>query len=133
MGINYKDENVYVKNSELHGYGIFASRYIKEGEEILIIHGEVIDEAECIRRENDENNVYIFWNEDYYIDTTKSIPIKYINHDCNCNCIVEDRDEFTLSLIALKDILPDEELTIDYGYEEIYDLCGCNKCKENEN
>ena len=55
--------------------------------------------------------------------------IKYINHDCNPNCEVLDRDKETLNLVSSREIKKGEEITIDYGYEEIYDDCNCRTCK----
>ena len=128
----YFNKNIEVRDSEIHGFGIFTNSFIPKGSVIMIIEGEVIDEAECIRRENEENNVYIFWNENSYIDTIKTDKIKYINHDCDYNCEVADRDENSLLLVASRDILYHEELTIDYGYEEIYDYCSCNTCAQSQ-
>lgn len=127
------DKFVYVKDSQIHGKGIYTSRLIKTGEKIMVISGEVISGDECERRENEENNVYIFWNGETYIDTNKTDKIKYINHDCDYNCEVHDRDESSLWLVAARDIDIDEELTIDYGYDEIYETCSCNNCENKEN
>ncbi|MCK9282180.1 MAG: SET domain-containing protein [Melioribacteraceae bacterium] len=123
-------EQVSIKDSPLHGKGIFSNVLIPADTLILVIKGEEIDGAECERRENNEDNVYIFWNgEDSYIDTNNSDKIKYINHDCKPNCYVDDDDdEGNLCLFALRDISKDEELTIDYGYDEIYDNCNCSSC-----
>ena len=120
---------VEVRDSSIHGKGIFTIVDIPAGNNILIIKGEVISELECIRREDEENNVYIFWNNDNYIDVNNSEVIKYINHKCDCNCEVDDNDEASLMLVAFKDINAGEELTIDYGYEEIYDACQCVYCE----
>ncbi len=125
---NYFLENsLYVTESEIHGAGLFTSICIKEGQKIMIIRGESISGDECENRE-ESGNVYIFWNGDTYIDTAMTNNIKFINHNCKYNCDVVDRDEESLYLIASKDIEPDEELTIDYGYEEIYEICRCEIC-----
>ncbi len=130
LNISYTD-HIEVKDSSVHGKGIFALKEIPEEKLITIIRGEVIDGFECERREEEENNVYIFWNGDEcYIDTNKTSTIKYINHDCDPNCYVDDGDETSLNLISLKGIKEGEELTIDYGYEEIYETCNCKTCKE---
>lgn len=121
-------DDVNVAYSSIHGFGLFAAEEINSGETIMLIDGEVISEEECIRRENDDNNVYIFWNGDNYIDTIKSEKIKFINHDCEPNCEVWDNDEKSLLLIASRDISVGEELTIDYGYDEIYEYCSCTAC-----
>ncbi len=118
---------IVVKNSTIHGKGLFTTVDIPENTLIMAISGEVISEEECIRRE-EKDNVYIFWNGENYIDTIDTEKIKYVNHNCNFNCDVVDRDENSLSLIAYRDINAGEELTIDYGYEEIYQLCTCSLC-----
>lgn len=122
---------IYVKDSAVHGKGIFAGIGIPEGELIMAIRGEVISGDECERREEEENNVYIFWNGDTYIDTAETEKIKYINHDCDPNCEVDDNDEESLLLYAARDIKAGEELTIDYGYDEIYDNCNCYSCSSS--
>ena len=121
------DQFVIVKPSPIHGSGIFTNVDIAEGSEILLISGEVISEEECIRRE-EKGNVYIFWNENNYIDTTNTEKIKFINHNCDFNCDVLDGEKNTLKLVAYKNISAGEELTIDYGYEEIYKECRCSLC-----
>ena len=125
----YLENKLEVRDSSIHGRGIFTKSLIGEGEIICVIRGEVIDEAESIRREEEEGNVYIFFNGDNYIDTSKTELIKNLNHYCTPNCYVDDRDEASLFLIADREIHPGEELTIDYDYEEIYMHCGCPKCK----
>jgi len=122
------EESVIVKNSKIHGKGIFAGSVIPEDELVMVIRGEVISGKECERREEEDNNVYIFWNGRYYIDTVNTDKIKYINHDCNPNCYVDDRDKESLNLISLREIIKGEEITMDYGYEEIYENCSCHTC-----
>jgi len=123
------EEFVFVEESDIHGKGIFISTGVSKGEKILSIKGEPIDGNECMRREEEEDNVYIFWNfEDMYIDTAMTNKIKYINHNCDFNCDIVDENKDGLMLIAYKDIKAGEELTIDYGYEDIYEECACNLC-----
>ena len=123
------EENIIVKDSPIEGKGIFAGTDIPKGELLMIISGEVISGKECERREEEYNNVYIFYNGRYYIDTINTDKIKFINHSCSPNCDVRDRDKNTLNLVANQDIKQGEELTIDYGYEEIYEMCRCEICK----
>jgi len=125
----YFEDFLEAKESNIHGKGIFTTVDIPEGSIIMIIAGEAISGDECERRE-ELGNVYIFWNGDNYIDVENTDKIKYINHQCDYNCEVGDRDEFSLFLIAARDIKAGEELTIDYGYEEIYEMCKCSLCSE---
>jgi hypothetical protein len=127
----YLEDSLEARDSSIHGMGVFTNVAIPQDEVIMKISGEVIDEDECCRREDEENNVYIFYNGDNYIDVANTPVIRYINHDCNYNCYVEEGDETHLLLCAARDIEAGEELTIDYGYEEIYELCSCDACTAN--
>jgi uncharacterized protein len=124
---------IVVRESLIHGKGIFAAKPCKEGEVLMVIAGETIDAKECERREEEDGNVYIFYNgDDCYIDTAMTEKIRYINHNCTPSAIVEDRDLDSLYLVAAHDLATGEEITIDYGYEEIYAQCKqaiplCNK------
>ena len=126
---NNFEDFVFVKDSSVHGKGIFTSKDIPKKRTIMPIIGEIISGKECERREEEENNVYIFWNGWKYIDTSKTDKIRYINHNCNFNCDVIDRKDKKLYLIAYREIKAGEELTIDYGYDDIYETCTCEKCK----
>ena len=123
------EEQVTVRTSAIEGSGIFARSDIPVDQLVMIISGEVITGKECERREEEEDNVYIFWNGRYYIDTRNTDKIKYINHSCNPNCEVIDRDKETLNLVSNRVIKAGEEITMDYGYEEIYDICTCEICR----
>jgi hypothetical protein len=123
------DDKVYIKGSAIHGSGVFTSVAIPKHSLIMPIDGEEISVEECERRENEENNVYIFWKTDEsFLDVSSTPKIKYINHLCDSNCEVVEDDNGQLWLYSIKDILAHEELTIDYGYEEIYQHCACDFC-----
>ncbi len=123
----FLEDYLYVNDSGIHGKGLFTKVDIPENSKIMLIGGELISEEECIEREA-EGNVYIFWNDQNYIDTINTEKIKYINHNCDFNCDVIEEDENGLILIAYREIKAGEELTIDYGYEEIYQSCQCKNC-----
>lgn len=127
------EQAIIVKNSPIHGSGIFTSVDIPANTRIMKISGEIISGEECERREEEENNVYIFWNgDDSYIDTADSDKIKYINHRCDYNCDVIEGKNNDLYLTASRNISAGEELTIDYGYDEIYNYCSCLSCENKE-
>jgi uncharacterized protein len=117
-------EYIIVKSSPIEGSGIFAGKSFEKDERVMIIAGEVISADECMRREDEENNVYIFWQDDNtFIDTANSGKIRYINHSCRANCYVIERDADSLWLMAAQNIAVGEEITIDYDFEEIYEMC----------
>ena len=120
--------NLIVKDSSVHGMGLFSTIEHKEGQLITFISGELINGDECVKRE-DEGNVYIFYkDEDEYIDASKHSQLRYLNHSCNYNCDIDEDENGNLILFATTDIKSGEELTIDYGYQEIYNYCSCNDC-----
>jgi len=123
-------ENILaVKESPLHGKGLFASIDFKDGQSIAIINGELINADECVRRE-DEGNVYIFYkNDDEYIDASNHPLLKYLNHSCDYNCDIDEDENGNLVLFAAANINKGEEITIDYGYDEIYESCSCTDCE----
>jgi SET domain-containing protein len=120
----FNPDYILVKPSRIEGNGIFVAKPCKAGEILMIITGETIDGEECLRRENEEGNVYIFYNgDDRYIDAAMTDKIRFINHSCSANASVSARDDASLYLVALCDLSAGEEITIDYDYEEIYEVC----------
>ncbi len=131
----YNPDYIVVLESPIQGKGIFTTKPCEAGEILMIIAGETINGEECLRREEEEANVYIFYNdEDTYIDTAMTEKIRYINHSCEPNAEVKDRDRESLYLVALRAIDAGEEITIDYDYEEIYDICFSKNpaCKKDQ-
>ncbi len=120
-------QHIEVKHSPLHGCGIFAGKSFERDEPIMVITGEVIDAQECTRREEEEQNVYIFvLDENRYLDTAQSEIIKYINHHCNPNTYVVDFNNDSLWLKAARPIPEGQELTLNYDYPEIFTACKTN-------
>ena len=116
--------DVLVQDSAISGRGLFAGRAFARGDALLIIHGEAIDEAEANRRERAEANWYIYWNHGLnFIDAAQTPKGRFLNHACLPNSITRPRDAASLYLVALRDIAAGEELTMDYDYREIYDVC----------
>lgn len=129
-------ENLLVSDSPVHGKGLFINKDLKDGDLITPITGELIDENECVRRENEEENVYIFFKDDNeYIDVANNQLLRYLNHSCDYNCDIDEDEHGNLILYAVTDISAGSELTIDYGYDEIYQYCSCSDCgnKTSEN
>jgi len=101
------DSFVYVAPCEL-GKGVFAKKAIAQGEEFLVLEGEVISFEEVRKRGEAEGNP-IQIGDDHYLDVVS--PGVYLNHSCNPNTgIVRDH-----VLMALRDITAGEEVRIDYS------------------
>jgi SET domain-containing protein len=92
--------DTYVADSAIHGRGLFAGD--------LIPAGTVIGRIQGIPSSRDGD--YVLWlSADEAIEVT--CKLRFINHSDDPNaCYYDD-----LSVIALRDIQPDEEITHDYA------------------
>lgn len=120
-------EKVIIKDSTIHGKGMFATKNIIKEEKIIEYVGEIISNEEGDVRatvtEKDADHktkgaVYLFTiDDDHVLDGNVDWnPARFINHSCDPNCEsgFEDKQIF---IYALKKITKGQELTYDYGYE----------------
>jgi hypothetical protein len=113
-----------VRPSPINGRGVFVTRPFRADDRLYIIAGDVIAADEARRREREEANWYIYCHPaGQCIDTARAGYGRFINHSCLPNTATVARDPSTLYLIALTEIAAGSELTLDYDYPEIYDLC----------
>ncbi|MBS3092383.1 SET domain-containing protein-lysine N-methyltransferase [Candidatus Pacearchaeota archaeon] len=136
---------IYVKDSEIHGKGVYTAKDIAKGTKVIEYVGEKISKEEGSKREkiqeeiSKQNNlkgaVYIFeLNDKYDIDGNFEYnTARLINHSCDPNCeieIIQDR----IWIIAIKDIKTDEEITFNYSFDFDEDYkyhpckCGSKNC-----
>jgi SET domain-containing protein len=91
----------YVKESAIHGKGLFARKNIREGEVLGYIKG----------KPTTEDGPHVLWLVEKAQGIHVECDLKYINHNDNPNaCYYDD-----LSVVALRDIEKDEEITHNYG------------------
>jgi hypothetical protein len=108
-----------VRDSNVHGRGVFATRRIEKGERIVEYLGERVSHDEADRRyeEKDANDSHTFLfivDSKTVIDAgTDGNDARFFNHSCdpNCESVVEKRRVF---IEALRAIEPGEEMTYDY-------------------
>ena len=116
------------------GLGLFAAKPIAEKAYIVTYRGKRIPTKEAHRREQAGKAKYMFEiNNRWTIDGSSRRNLgRYINHACRPNCEAVLR-KGELVFVALRDIAPDEEITLDYG-KEYFDLfiaplgCRCATC-----
>lgn len=127
-----------VRDSDIHGRGVYASTFIAKETRIIEYIGELIDKDESEKRaltqharsvESGDAAVYIFTLSKNY-DIDGNVPwntARLINHSCNPNCeawIVGRR----IYIYSLRDIQKGEELSFDYGFDiECFEdhICRC--------
>lgn len=132
-----------IRESPIHGRGLYAIRNIPEGMRIIEYVGEKITKTESNRRgwvqferaqKTGEAGVYLFvLNKRHDIDG--NVPwnaARLINHSCDPNCeaqIIRGK----IWIMALRDIAEGEELFFNYGFDlEDYEnhpcRCGSRRC-----
>jgi hypothetical protein len=106
-GATHSTGTLYVAQCDV-GRGVFAQRAIRRGEFILAFGGPLIDFAETKRRGVWECMAIQMGPNQY---TDAQAPGVLVNHSCAPNAgIRNDRN-----LVALRDILPGEEIRYDYS------------------
>lgn len=116
------------------GLGLFAAKPIAAKAYIVTYRGKRIPTAEAHRRERKSSAKYMFEiDRRWTIDGSSRRNLgRYINHACRPNCEAVLR-KGKMVFIALRDIAPGDEITLDYG-KEYFDLfiaplgCRCAAC-----
>jgi uncharacterized protein len=111
---------IQVRQSGVHGKGVFASQDILKGETIIEYVGEIISAQEAEDRHphdpKDPNHTFYFQiDEDRVIDALHGgNSARWINHCCTPNCKPEV-DDGRVFIKAKKNISAGQELNYDYG------------------
>jgi len=114
---------IVVRNSRIHGRGVYAGRKLAKGERVIEYKGELISWKECDRRPpsdpDDPHHTFFFSLSDgkHVIDAAVGgNAAKWINHSCEPNCEAEeDDDENRVFIVTKREIKTGEELNYDYG------------------
>ena len=109
-----------VRNSSIHGRGVFAGRTIRKGTTIVEYRGERVSAREAERRpDSDPDNPYHTFlfelNDGRVIDAAvRGNAARWINHSCNPNCEPFEDDDGRVFIEARRTIRKGEELAYDY-------------------
>jgi len=122
-----------IKPSSIHGKGCFATKDFKRRHKIAEYAGEKISNAEANRRAH-RKTLRICWvNNRWSLDGSRGgNGTHYINHSCTPNAFMQILYDHIL-FIALRNIEPGEEITIDYETTLHPDdkrcICGAPSCR----
>jgi len=111
-------KRVIVRQSSVHGKGVFAVRPLEAGERVLQYKGEIVSWRNAVRRhqrEGIEGHTFLFGLSDgSVIDGSRGgNSARWLNHSCTPNCeTVEDNGRIFID--TLRAIEPGEELFIEY-------------------
>lgn len=147
-----EEKLIEVRNSPIHGRGVFARVAIKKGTRIIEYKGARMTQKQSdivYGGTSDTGHTFLFTLNDYYvIDGNKnSNAARWINHGCNPNCESETEEDDSgrpekerVFIHAIRNIKAGDELTYDYlitldephtkRMQKIWKcLCGAKNCK----
>lgn len=125
-----------VKESKIHGRGVFAKELIYKGERAAAFGGHIITAREMrkLARRDQELSIYPFQVDEYVwmgpVSREELDFAECFNHSCDPNAGFEGQ----IMLVAMRDIQPGEEITFDYVMCEFQDFemechCGSLGCR----
>jgi D-alanine-D-alanine ligase len=134
-----KQKAYETRGNSIAGYGIYAKRLIKQGERLY--KGEerptrIVSKAWVDKNWNETEQLkfrqyaYPLGGDKYAIWDEEPHEWSPQNHSCDANCAMEG-----LNMVAVREIQPDEELTLDYAYfldktmEPFQCNCGAKNCR----
>ncbi|KAM0673369.1 hypothetical protein GVAV_003058 [Gurleya vavrai] len=135
------NKNLELKNSKIHGKGIFAKKLIYPNEVIINYDGQNISYAESDEREKKykDADFYMFKTSEDVIDATLVGNLaKFINQSCDPNCFSTEAIWGTkrgILICAKRFITVGEELTYKYMMNGDKLICNCDafNCKKTLN
>ncbi|MCC7326225.1 MAG: SET domain-containing protein-lysine N-methyltransferase [Burkholderiales bacterium] len=115
-----RKKNYAVRNSAIHGRGVFATTDIRRGERIVEYRGKRSSWDEAMQRPDsdpdDAAHTFLFEIDDgRVIDArVRGNAARWINHSCTPNCVTHEDDKGRVFIEAKRRIRPGDELTYDY-------------------
>ena len=136
MRLSYLSPKTEVRDSKIHGRGLFATADIAKDEIVSVKGGHIVD-RKTLREEVTPRlgPVEIQIDEDLFIAPVtieeRELSMLYSNHSCDPNLGV--RGEITF--VAMRDIRAGEELTHDWAMTDDDDYsveckCGAPNCRK---
>ncbi len=122
--MKFKSKKIYAGKSKLHGKGVFAKELIKNNSIITRFYGVIKFKINKNKRDALSHPNWIGVKRHNWIEVKS--PQVFINHSCDPNASTKG-----LTVIAIKEIKKNEEITIDYSLIEGDDRwemnCSCNE------
>ncbi len=133
---------IEVRESGVHGRGVYASKPISKGARIIEYTGKRVL-WENVPNDPDDPHTFLFGldNGIEVIDPTiRGNEARWINHSCDPNCEAIEEEDERIFIYALRDLQQGEELFYDYALqvdepitrevaEESRCFCGSSRCR----
>jgi SET domain-containing protein len=132
--LTYRSPRTEVRDSPIHGKGLFAKEAIAVGEIVAVKGGHVLSKQEWTALEPRLGSAEIQISEELFIAPVQQAQregsMLYTNHSCDPNIAIQGQIVF----VAMRDIAPGEELTHDWATTDDLDFemecnCGSRNCR----
>jgi SET domain-containing protein len=108
---------IEVRESAVHGRGVYAAQFIPEGTRIIEYTGQRVSWEAAPDDENDPHTFnFGLENGEVINPEVGGNDARWINHCCNPNCEAIEEDN-RIFIYAMRDIIASEELFYDYAME----------------
>jgi uncharacterized protein len=108
---------IEVRESGVHGRGVYAAQFISEGTRIIEYTGERVSWEAAPDDDNDPHTFnFGLENGEVINPEIGGNDARWINHSCNPNCEAIEEDD-RIFIYAIRDIQSGEELLYDYRLE----------------
>jgi hypothetical protein len=131
---------IEVRQSSVHGRGVYAMQFIPDGKCIIEYTGERVS-WEAAPDDDGDPHTFNFGLENGEVINPEigGNDARWINHSCNPNCEAIEEDD-RIFIYAIRDIKSGEELLYDYQLEidepiseaskrKFACLCGASNCR----
>jgi hypothetical protein len=134
MNLSYRSPKTDVRNSPIHGKGLFAISAIGQGEIVAVKGGYALPTSAWTELERQLGPAEIQIAEDLFVapisQDERDGSMLYINHSCDPNCAIQGQIVF----VAMRDVEAGEELSHDWATTDDMDYvidcnCGSPECR----
>lgn len=138
---SFVNPKIEIRNTEEKGIGSFAKELVYKDEIVVVQGGQIVKNDDLKKPQIKPFASHCFQIEkDYHVCPVefaeeKLDAIFQINHSCNPNCGIKGQ----ITLVAMRDIEPGEEIAYDYAMtdanyndmlcENMKCLCGASDCR----
>jgi uncharacterized protein len=132
--LSYRSPKTQVRDSAIHGKGLFATRALAAGEIVGVKGGHVVTKRQWTTLAPTLGSAEIQISDDLFVAPVqpeqREGSMLFTNHSCEPNIAIQGQIVF----VAMRDIAPGEELTHDWATtddldEEMECRCGSPSCR----
>jgi hypothetical protein len=131
---SYRSPKTVVRSSSIVGRGLFADTAISQGEIVCVKGGHLLTSAEFAKYRAVANCAELQIADGLFLAPVTEAEFEhlmmFLNHSCEPNVGIQGQIVF----VAMRDIAPGEELTLDYATidqdsEPMVCRCGASSCR----